>query len=259
MPVNTPAIEVTGLRKAFGDKVAVADIDLRVDEGEFFGFLGPNGAGKSTTINMLVGLLRPDSGSAFIHGKDVWKAPLEAKQLRGVVPEGLALFQRLTGREYVRFVGTIYGLDPRDAARRTDDLMNLLDMGDDADRMIVDYSHGMQKKTALAAAIVHAPRVLFLDEPFEGIDAVARRAIHDALQRLRARGTTIFFSSHILEVVERLCTRMAVIAEGRIVALGTMDELRAQEKAGTNATLEDVFLRAVGAQEQVKGAPSWLD
>lgn len=256
---SSPAIQVTGLHKAFGEKVAVAGIDLRVDEGEFFGFLGPNGAGKSTTINMLVGLLRPDGGSALIHGIDVWKQPLEAKQLRGVVPEGLALFQRLTGREYVRFVGTIYGLAAEEASRRTDDLMQLLDMGDDADRMIVDYSHGMQKKTALAAAVVHAPRVLFLDEPFEGIDAIARRSIHDVLQRLRARGTTIFFSSHILEVVERLCTRMAVISEGKIVASGTMDELRAQEKAGTNATLEDVFLRAVGAEGQHRDALSWLD
>ncbi|HET6463475.1 MAG TPA: ABC transporter ATP-binding protein [Candidatus Krumholzibacteria bacterium] len=256
---RSPAIQLTGLSKAFGEKIAVAGIDLRVDEGEFFGFLGPNGAGKSTTINMLVGLLRPDGGSAFIHGVDVWKQPLEAKQLRGVVPEGLALFQRLTGREYVRFVGTIYGLAAEEAMKRTDDLMQLLDMGDDADRMIVDYSHGMQKKTALAAAVVHAPRVLFLDEPFEGIDAIARRSIHDVLQRLRARGTTIFFSSHILEVVERLCTRMAVISEGKIVASGTMDELRSQEKAGTNATLEDVFLRAVGAEGQHRDALSWLD
>jgi ABC-2 type transport system ATP-binding protein len=137
--------------------------------------------------------------------------------------------------------------------------MELLDMGDDADRMIIDYSHGMQKKTALAAAVIHAPRVLFLDEPFEGIDAVARRSINDVLQRLRARGTTIFFSSHILEVVQRLCTRMAVIAEGRIVASGTMDELRAQEKTGSNSTLEDVFLRAVGAEEDHQGGLSWLD
>ena len=256
---SSPAIQVTGLHKAFGEKVAVAGLDLRVDQGEFFGFLGPNGAGKSTTINMLVGLLRPDGGSALIHGVDVWREPLEAKKLRGVVPEGLALFQRLTGREYVRFVGTIYGLAAEEAARRSDDLMQLLDMGDDADRMIVDYSHGMQKKTALAAAVVHAPRVLFLDEPFEGIDAIARRSIHDVLQRLRARGTTIFFSSHILEVVERLCTRMAVISEGKIVASGTMDELRSQEKAGTNATLEDVFLRAVGAEGQHRDALSWLD
>lgn len=257
--MSTPAIQLIGLRKSFGEKVAVAGIDLRIDEGEFFGFLGPNGAGKSTTINMLVGLLRPDSGSAFIHGHDVWREPLEAKRLRGVVPEGLALFQRLTGREYVQFVGTIYGLDPDEAARRTHDLMELLDLGEDADRMIVDYSHGMQKKTAVAAAIVHSPRVLFLDEPFEGIDAVARRSIHDALQRLRARGTTIFFSSHILEVVQRLCTRMAVISDGSIVASGTMDELRAMAKAGENATLEDVFLRAVGADEESRGALSWLD
>jgi ABC-2 type transport system ATP-binding protein len=259
LSAKIPAIEVSGLHKAFGDKTAVAGIDLRVDEGEFFGFLGPNGAGKSTTINMLVGLLRPDGGSAFIHGIDVWRQPLEAKRLRGVVPEGLALFQRLTGCEYVQFVGTIYGLDPGESTKRAYELMELLDMGDDADRMIIDYSHGMQKKTALAAAVIHAPRVLFLDEPFEGIDAVARRSINDVLQRLRARGTTIFFSSHILEVVQRLCTRMAVIAEGRIVASGTMDELRAQEKTGSNSTLEDVFLRAVGAEEDHQGGLSWLD
>jgi ABC-2 type transport system ATP-binding protein len=258
--MNAPAIEIDGLTRRFDERAVVDHIDLRVDAGEFYGFLGPNGAGKSTTINMLVGLLRPSEGRASLHGVDVWARPLEAKQLRGVVPEGLSLYDRLTGREYVRFVGTIYGLDPAEAARRTDELIDLLDLTGDADKMIIDYSHGMRKKTALAAAIVHAPRILFLDEPFEGIDVITKRTIHDVLQKLRARGTTIFFSSHILEVVERMCTRMAVIAGGRIVAEGTMAELRGRASAGESATLEDVFLRAVGASEHDTGsALSWLD
>jgi ABC-2 type transport system ATP-binding protein len=156
-------------------------------------------------------------------------------------------------------VGTIYGLAPAESNRRTNDLLDLLDLANDADRMIVDYSHGMQKKVALAAAIIHAPRVLFLDEPFEGVDAIARRTIHDVLQHLRARGTTIFFSSHVLEVVERLCSRIAVIAAGRIVASGTMDELRALARGGENDTLEDVFLRVVGARDDAGGTLSWLE
>ena len=259
MSTTPPAIEVVGLTKQFGDRVVVDHVNLSVDEGEFFGFLGPNGAGKSTTINMLVGLLRPDDGTARLHGVDVWMNPLGAKRLRGVVPEGLALYERLTAREYVGFVGTLHGLDQLESVRRTDELLGLLDLAGDADRMLVDYSHGMQKKTTLAAAIVHAPRILFLDEPFEGVDAVSKRVIHDVLQGLRARGTTIFFSSHYMEVVERLCTRMAVISNGRIVAAGTMAELRARAKAGENATLEDVFLRAVGKEQGRGDVMSWLD
>lgn len=254
-----PVIQLSGLTKRFDGRTVVDHIDLGVGEGEFFGFLGPNGAGKSTTINMLVGLLRPDEGHARLCGIDVWDAPLRAKQQRGVVPEGMALYQRLTGREYIRFVGTIYGLAPAESGRRTNELLELLDLAGDADRMIVDYSHGMQKKVALAAAVIHGPRVLFLDEPFEGIDAIARRTIHDVLQHLRARGTTIFFSSHVLEVVERLCSRIAVIAAGRIVASGTMEELRALARGGENATLEDVFLRVVGARDDAGSTLSWLE
>ena len=254
-----PVIQLSGLTKRFDNRAVVDHIDLDVGEGEFFGFLGPNGAGKSTTINMLVGLLRPDEGAARLCGIDVWGDPLRAKQVRGVVPEGMALYQRLTGKEYVRFVATIYGLSAAESARRTGELLDRLDLAADADRMIVDYSHGMQKKIALAAAIIHAPRVLFLDEPFEGVDAIAKRTIHDVLQHLRARGTTIFFSSHILEVVERLCSRIAVIAAGRIVASGTMDDLRRLARAGENVTLEDVFLRVVGARDDAGGTLSWLE
>ena len=257
--MDTPAIETKGLTKRFGEKVAVDGIDLRVETGEFFGFLGPNGAGKSTTINMLVGLLYPDSGTAKIHGIDIRQQPLEAKQLLGVVTEGLNLYGRLTGREFIRFVGTIYGLESEVVVKRTEELLDLLSLTDDADKMIVDYSHGMQKKTALAAAIIHGPRVLFLDEPFEGIDAIAKRTIHDVLQQLRTRGTTIFFSSHILEVVERLCTRVSVIANGKIVTEGSIAELRERAKAGEETTLEDIFLRAVGAKDGEDGKLSWLE
>ena len=255
----TPAIEISGLTKRFGSKVAVDAIDMRVEAGEFFGFLGPNGAGKSTTINMLVGLLKPDSGRATIYGIDIQDRPLEAKQLLGVVPEGLNLYGRLTGREYIRFVGTIYGLESDVVAKRTEELLALLDLDEDAGKMLVDYSHGMQKKTALAAAIIHSPSLLFLDEPFEGIDAIAKRIIHDVLQQLRSSGTTIFFSSHILEVVERLCSRVSVISEGRIVTEGTIEELRQRAEAGEEATLEDIFLRAVGADDGEDGKLSWLE
>ena len=258
-----PAVEAIQLTRTFGPKVAVDQLDLAVDEGEFYGFLGPNGAGKSTTIKMLVGLLRPTTGQARIAGIDIWQEPLRAKQMIGVLPEGLALYERLTAREFVRFVGAMYGLSPRDAAQRTDELLALMDLDADADKLIVDYSQGMRKKTALAAAIIHTPRVIFLDEPFEGVDAISGRAIRNVLQQLRARGATIFFSSHILEVVERLCTRIGVIAQGRLVAQGTMAELRTLVQAGEHGTLEDIFLRTVGAtdeQGQEGGARSlsWL-
>ncbi len=259
-----PAIEASQLTRVFDKKTAVDHLDLSVDEGEFFGFLGPNGAGKSTTIKMLVGLLRPTSGQARIAGIDIWQEPLKAKQLIGVLPEGLNLYERLTAREYVRFVGAMYGLPESEAARRTDELLDILDLENDADKMVVDFSQGMRKKTALAAAIIHTPRVLFLDEPFEGVDAISGRAIRNVLQRLRERGTTIFFSSHIMEVVERLCTRIAVITQGRLVAQGTMAELRTLAQTGEGGTLEDVFLRTVGATdeqilEETERGLSWLE
>lgn len=260
-PMQTPAIEATGLTRLFGDKVAVDDINLSVQPGEFYGFLGPNGAGKSTTIKMLVGLLRPTRGTARIGGIDLWREPLAAKQLLGVLPEGLNIYERLTAREYIRFTGAMYSLSAADIEQRTEELLYLMDLTPDADKLIIDYSHGMRKKTALAAALIHAPRVLFLDEPFEGVDAVSGRAIRDVLQQSLRRGTTVFFSSHILEVVERLCTRLAVIANGRLVAEGAIDELRAQ--AGASSTLEEIFLQAVNDNRE-EGAPtrertlSWL-
>ncbi|MBE2201280.1 MAG: ABC transporter ATP-binding protein [Anaerolinea sp.] len=257
-----PAIETINLTRRFDKKTAVDQLNLTVDAGEFFGFLGPNGAGKSTTINMLVGLLRPTGGLARINGIDIWQEPLVAKRQIGVLPEGLNLYQRLTAREFVRFAGAMYGVPQQEVNQRADELLDLLDLkGDDADKLIIDYSHGMRKKTALAAALVHGPRVLFLDEPFEGIDAVSGRAIRDVLQQLRARGATIFFSSHILEVVERLCTRVGVIANGRLVAEGTIPELRERAQRGEAATLEDIFLHAVGADEEgtTEKRLSWLN
>lgn len=258
---QTFAVEAVGLTKSFDKKTAVDALSLQVQPGEFFGFLGPNGAGKSTTINMLVGLLKPTSGEALIDGVDIWKEPLKAKRRLGVLPEGMQLYQRLTAREFIRFSGTMYGVPRDEVYRRTEELLRLLDLTESADKLIVDYSHGMRKKTALAAAIIHSPRVLFLDEPFEGIDAISGRVIRDVLRQLRETGTTIFFSSHILEVVERLCTRLAVIANGRLVAQGSMAELRQRAETGENTSLEDVFLKAVGASEElgVEGRLSWLN
>lgn len=258
--MSTPAVEAIDLTRRFGEKTAVDHLDLAVAEGEFFGFLGPNGAGKSTTINMLVGLLRPTDGTARIGGIDIWERPLAAKRLLGVLPEGLNLYQRLTANEFVRFAGTMYGVPRDEVDGRASELLDLLDLTNDADKLIIDYSHGMRKKTALAAALIHAPRVLFLDEPFEGIDAISGRVIRDVLRRLQSQGTTIFFSSHILEVVERLCTRVGVIANGRLVAEGSIAELRQRAQTGEQTTLEDLFLRAVGATDEIEteGKLSWL-
>lgn len=252
------AVETINLTRHFGKKTAVNGIDLQVPQGEFFGFLGPNGAGKSTTIKMLVGLLRPSSGVAKIGGIDVWADPLAAKRQVGVLPEGMNLYERLTGREMIEFAGAMYGVDEAVAKARTEELLGLMDLTDAAEKYIVDYSAGMKKKTGLAAALIHAPQVIFLDEPFEGVDAISGRAIRDILQQLRQSGTTIFFSSHIMEVVERLCTRVAVINQGELVAQGSMDELRQRAEAGDEATLEEVFLKAVGAEDAREGGLSWL-
>ncbi|MFZ0546754.1 MAG: ABC transporter ATP-binding protein [Candidatus Promineifilaceae bacterium] len=260
MPVL--AVEAIDLTKRFDKKLAVNQLNLQVNEGEYFGFLGPNGAGKSTTIKMLVGLLRPTSGTARIRGIDIWRDPLAAKMQLGVLPEGLNLYERLKGREFIRFAGNMYGLEESVVNQRTDELLDLMDLTEDADKMIIDYSKGMRKKTALAAAVIHTPRVLFLDEPFEGIDAITGRVIRNVLRQLTSQGATIFFSSHILEVVERLCTQLAVISDGQLVAQGTIEELRQRAAAGVNATLEDIFLKAIGAGDKEGEAErklSWLD
>ncbi|HEU5437950.1 MAG TPA: ABC transporter ATP-binding protein [Ktedonobacterales bacterium] len=258
-PPADAALAAWGLTKTFGQKVAVNGLNLAVRRGEFFGFLGPNGAGKSTTIKMMVGLLRPTSGTAYIGGVDVWRDPLLAKAQMGVLPEQLNLYERLSGRELIEFAGRLYDLPKDEVRRRAEALLNVLTLEADADKLVVDYSVGMRKKVALAAALIHRPQVLFLDEPFEGIDPVSSRVIRNILRDLTAAGTTIFFSSHIMEVVERLCTRVGIIANGTLVAEGTLAELR--QRAGTaegSGSLEDIFLQLVGANTS-GGGLEWLE
>ena len=253
------AIETHDLLRVFGQKAAVNHLNLTVRRGEFYGFLGPNGAGKSTTIKMLTGLLRPTAGTAYVGGVNVWQDPLQARALMGVLPEYLNLYERLSGREFLLFAGHMYGLPEVDIRRRAEDLLHILTLTDDANKLVVDYSVGMRKKIALAAALIHRPQVLFLDEPFEGIDPVSSRAIRDILHDLTQHGTTVFFSSHILEVVERLSTRVGIINQGVLVAEGSLKELR-EKASGENkdATLEDIFLNVIGATEEVHNL-SWLE
>ena len=254
--VTQPSILIRGLTKRFGNHVAVDDVNLTVMPGEFFGFLGPNGAGKTTTIRMLVGLLRPDAGQVLVAGHDLATDPLGLKAAIGLLPDELNLYERLTAREFIQFAGTMYGL-PREAVQsRTEELIALMELEEHANKMIVDYSAGMKKKTAMAAALIHDPRVLFMDEPFEGIDAVSSRALRHVLDRLRGRGVTVFFSSHILDLAERLCTRIAIIHLGRLRAVGALSDLRTAAGLPDGARLEDVFLSLVGAPAE-KGDLSW--
>ena len=229
--MDSPTISTEHLTRRFGDLVAVEDVNLKVAPGQFFGFLGPNGAGKSTTIKMLTGLLAPTSGGIRILGLDLVNNMVEVKRQIGVVPEGMALFGRLTGSEYLNFVGRMYGLDRETAAQRTAELLEYMQLTDQPKTLVTDYSHGMQKKLALAAAVIHGPKVLFLDEPFEGIDAIAAGTLKTMLQRMIARGATVFLTSHVLEIVERLCTHVGIIHRGRLVAQGSLEELRAGVEA----------------------------
>jgi ABC-2 type transport system ATP-binding protein len=247
------AIETYGLTRHFGERAAVTELALAVPSGAFYGFLGPNGAGKSTTMRMLTGLLAPSAGGARILGVDLAREPLRVKAQIGVVPDGLALFERLSGAEQLRLHGQLYGLERREAARRADELLAALELSGEAAKLVVDYSHGMKKKLALGCALIHAPQVLFLDEPFEGIDAVAVTGIRRMLQDLVARRRmTIFLTSHVLEVVERLVTHVGIIREGRLVAQGTLDEIRGE------GTLEEVFIRTVAEPGVAAQALSWL-
>ena len=242
------AIQTQRLSRKFGNLTAVDSIDLRVASGHFFGFLGPNGAGKSTTIKMLTGLLAPTAGSMELLGLDFATHLIEVKRQIGVVPEGMGLFERLTGPEYLQFVGRMYGLDRATTQHRAEELLDFMQLTDRPKTMIADYSHGMQKKLALAAAVIHGPRILFLDEPFEGVDALAAGALKALLGRMTERGTTIFLTSHVLEIVERLCSHVAIIHKGKLVAQGSLEELRAgiSCEAGSKTTLEQIFLSIVG-------------
>jgi len=274
--MDAPAIATFALTRRFGDLVAVQDVNLQVAPGQFFGFLGPNGAGKSTTIKMLTGLLAPTSGRMEILGMDLVGNPAEVKRQIGVVPEGMALFARLTGSEFLNFAGRMYGLDRKTAAQRTVELLEFMQLSDQPKSLIADYSHGMQKKLAMAAAVIHGPRILFLDEPFEGVDAIAAGTLKTMLQRMIVRGATIFLTSHVLEIVERLCSHVAIIHRGRLVAQGSLEELRAGVEAqaaaaspngqpedamspsGEKLTLEEIFLRIVGGTRLASQELSWL-
>lgn len=269
--MDTPAIAIEGLTRRFGDFSAVTDVNLQVTAGQFFGFLGPNGAGKSTTIKMLTGLLAPTAGRIEILGIDLAENPLGVKRQIGVVPEGMALFGRLTGAEYLNFVGRMYGLNRETAATRAAELLEFMQLAELPKKLVADYSHGMQKKLAMAAAVIHGPKVLFLDEPFEGVDAVASGTLKTMLQRMITRGATIFLTSHVLEIVERLCSHVAIIHRGTLVAQGSLDELRAGVQAqaasmgggtpaapGETLTLEEIFLRVVGGPQNTNQELSWL-
>jgi ABC-2 type transport system ATP-binding protein len=250
--VEWPAIAVRLLTKHYGPKVAVDRLYLDVPKGSFCGLVGPNGAGKTTTIRMLTGLLRPDAGQVWVEGRDVWADPVAVKAHIGVLPDEFRLYDRLTGAELLDYCGLLRGLPGPLVAQRAGELLDVLDLSSAADTLVVDYSTGMRKKVALAAALLHAPSVLFLDEPFEAIDPVSTRVIRSVLERFTEAGHTVLFSSHVMEVVERLCDRVVVMHNGRVVAAGATDELRGGRR------LEEVFVELVGAGETDAGALGWL-
>jgi ABC-2 type transport system ATP-binding protein len=267
--MENAAIETQGLTRLFGSFTAVDNVTLSVAPGQFFGFLGPNGAGKSTTIKMLTGLLEPSAGSVHILGQPFRADSLDLKRQIGVVPEGMALLGRLTATEYLHFVGSMYGLDRPTARQRTEELLEFMHLADENKKLVTDFSHGMQKKLALAAAVIHGPKVLFLDEPFEGVDAVAAGTLKAMLTGMINRGATIFLTTHVLEIVERLCSHVAIISQGRLVANGSLQQLRdgvASTLPGAereqHLTLEQIFLSIVGGQQGAAPTPaqelSWL-
>jgi ABC-2 type transport system ATP-binding protein len=247
------AIEIRGLTKRFGRTYAVAGIDLDVPAGSFFGLVGPNGAGKTTTLSMATGLLVPDAGTVRVGGVDMWSDAVEAKRRIGVLPEGLRLFERLTGAEMLSYTGWLRGLPGAEVDSRAAELLKVLDLAGAAGKLVADYSTGMRKKITLAAAMLHSPRVLLLDEPMEAVDPVSARVISDVLRRYTAGGGTVVLSSHVMALVEQLCDTVAVMAGGRIAAAGPVADVR-----GEHAHLEDAFLHLVGAPAADEGELAWL-
>jgi ABC-2 type transport system ATP-binding protein len=244
---NSPLIVTEHLLKRFGQKAAVNDVSFEVHAGEIFGFLGPNGAGKTTTIKMIVGLLQPSAGTVRVAGYDVQTQSLQAKAASGYVPDTPNLYAKLTGRELLRFVGDLYEVDRIQVGRRSEELLKLFDLDQAADDPIDSYSHGMQQKTALAAALIHDPKVLVLDEPTVGLDPRSARLIKDMLRQMADRGAAVFLSTHILEIAERMCDRIGIINKGELIAMGSMEELRRLGKGETS--LEDIFLSLTGGAE----------
>jgi ABC-2 type transport system ATP-binding protein len=247
-----PALRLTGLHKAFGGKSAVGGVDLTVPAGSFFGLVGPNGAGKTTALSMAVGLLRPDSGRCEVFGVDVWSEPNRAKALLGVLPDGLAMPERLTGREVLTFLGQLRGIAPAELSSRVDELLEVMQLVEAERTLVVDYSTGMRKKIGLATALLHRPRLLVLDEPFEAVDPVSAVALKNILQRFVASGGSAILSSHVMALVEQLCDTVAIMAEGGVVAAGPLDQVRGE------STLEEAFVRLVGADARAGEGLSWL-
>ncbi|WP_275006057.1 ABC transporter ATP-binding protein [Promicromonospora iranensis] len=245
------ALSVRGLWKRFGQKIAVSGVDLDVPAGSFYGLVGPNGAGKTTMLSMATGLLRPDFGTAWVHGVDLWAQPDQAKATLGVLPDGVRLFDRLTGRQLLTYAGMLRGMDKDTVVERTDDLLKAFDLVADADKFVVDYSAGMTKKIALGSAMIHAPRTLVLDEPFEAVDPVSAANIRDILKSYVAGGGTVIVSSHVMDLVQRMCDHVAVMAAGHVLAAGTVDEVRGEQ------SLEDRFVDLVGGRQHSEGL-SWL-
>jgi ABC-2 type transport system ATP-binding protein len=246
------AVEAVGLRKAYGEKVAVGCLDLAVPAGSFFGVVGPNGAGKTTTLRMMTGLLRPDAGRVIIDGVDVWANPIAAKERIGVLPDDLRLFDRLTGEQFLTYIGRMRRMELPVAKKRCAEVLELLGLTESSKEIVADYSQGMRKKIALGAAIMHVPKVLFLDEPFESVDPVSSRMVQEVLAKFRSDGGTVIFSSHVMETVENLCDYVAIVHGGAIVAYGETDVLRA------GRTLEQTFIESVGAKEVRLDGLGWL-
>ncbi|MDH6578407.1 ABC transporter ATP-binding protein [Kitasatospora sp. MAP5-34] len=246
------AVSIHNLWKRFGQQAAVAGLTLDLPAGSFIGLVGPNGAGKTTTLSMVTGLLRPDHGTVLIHGADVWSDPVAVKARIGILPEGLRMFERLSGRELLQYNGRLRGLPGAEVDRRAEELLTVLDLLGAADKLVADYSTGMRKKIGLAAALLHNPDVLFLDEPFEGVDPVSAQTIRGVLKRYAAAGSTVVFSSHVMELVEQLCDWVAVINAGQVIAQGPLDAVRGER------SLHTVFLELVGVREDDGQALGWL-
>ena len=248
--LQSPLIELHDLCKNYGTKTAVDHVSLNVFGGEVFGFLGPNGAGKTTTIKMIVGLLQPSAGTVKVAGYDMQQQPLQAKLCSGYVPDAPNLYGKLSARELLRFVGDLYCMAPQQIEHRIDELLRLFSLVEAGDNLIDSYSHGMQQKTSLAAALMHDPEVLVLDEPTVGLDPKSARLIKDILRQFAERGSVVFVSTHILEIAERMCDRIGIIDKGRLIAVGTMEELRAMGRGETS--LEDIFLTLTGGAEEAE-------
>lgn len=239
-------IQTVNLTRYYGSLAAVQDLNLTVKAGELFGFLGPNGAGKTTTIRMLIGLLRPTTGTVIVAGHDVQQEPLAVKQAVGYLSQTPLLYERLTGREFLRFIGGLYGLGDEKIGARAEHLLALMELSEKADHPIESYSGGMRHKIGLCAALLHEPQVLVLDEPLAGLDPYSARRVKDLLRDLCRQGRTVFMSTHVLEIAERVCDRVGILNRGQLIAVGTMETLRAQAQSTAETTLEDLFLQLTG-------------